>query len=211
MTTQKSEQPKPNITRPISAVPNEPKIESRVDLKELFPQSIRLAFAESFVYLAGLAFVVIGYIAIAMQLPPPASSAMAVRGTEYLLRWFLYIAITVGGGKLFYELACFWVYRYRIELEHLTIERGILFRSRASVPLAKINDVTLMQTPVELLFGLHTLTILTASPTEAHGQIEGLPTKSARALQAYLLALVETTLPDVRDRVAMDIVERAAV
>lgn len=205
-----TEPPKPNITRPIRAVPQEPEIETRVDLKEMFPQSIRLAFARSFVYLLGLVLVVIGYVVIAMQLPSPQASSMGTRGVDFLLRSTLYVAVLISGGKLIYELLCFWVYRYRIELEHIVIERGIFFRTRSAVPLARIHDVTLLQTPIDMLFGLRSLTILTASPTESHGEIEGLPSKVAFAFQAFLLALVETTLPDVRERTAAEIIKRAA-
>ena len=176
----------------------------------MFPQSIRLAFAESFLYLIGLALVVTGYISFASQLPPAADTPNIIDGAEILLRWVLYLAISICGGKLIYELLCFLVYRYSIELEHLTVLRGILFRTRASLPLAKINDVTLHRGPIEILFGIYSISVLTASPTASDGTIEGLTSKSAHGLQSYLLALVETTLPDVRENVAGNILERSA-
>lgn len=205
------ELPKSSATQPIDSVPRPSKLEARVDLKEMFPLSIRVAFRESFLYLLGLAFVVAGYIAIALQLSHVATLPEMAQSTEFALRSALYVAITVCGGKLLYEILCFWVYRYTIELEHLTITRGILFRSRASFPLARINDVSLTREPLDILFGIYTLTILTASPTSEYGSIDGLPSRSAHGLQAYLLALVETTLPDVREEVAESIVERSAL
>lgn len=210
MTSQAIDISKERAADPIEVVPETPRLDARVDLRQMFPQSIRLPFAESFLHLIGLALVTAGYISLATRLPPATGSPNIVDGTEFILRCIFYIAVCIGGGKLIYELLCYLVYRYSIELEHLTITRGILFRTRASVPIAKINDVSLSRGPVEILFGLYNLTILTASPTANHGTIEGLPSKSAHGLQAYLLALVETTLPNVQDRVAENLIERAS-
>ena len=200
---------KVRATRPIATVPSVEAVETRVDLREMFPQSIRLAFEESFAYLIGLFLITAGYIWFATSLPVLPEGPSLIGSTELVLRWFFYIAVTICGGKLLYELIYFLVYRYTIELEHLTITRGVLFRTRTSFPIAKINDVSLRRNPIEILFGVYNLTILTASPVANSGTIEGLPARSAHGLQSYLLALVETTLPDVREKVAENVLERA--
>jgi membrane protein YdbS with pleckstrin-like domain len=207
----KIEEEKTAVTEPIVETPATAKVQTRLDLKQMFPQSARLAFEESFFYLLGLAVVTTGYIWASLQLPHVSDGNIVTDGTESILRSIFYVAVVIAGGKLLYEVVFFLAYRYTIELEHLTISRGVFFPSRASFPIAKINDVSLHRNPIEILFGLYNLTILTASPGNDYAAIEGLPKRSAYGLQTYLLALVETTLPAVRDKKADDILERSAV
>lgn len=202
--------PKEEVSTPIESVPLVGTLPTRLDLRALYPQSIRLAFAESFPYLLGFVLVFAVYVGFLFEYHVDGAPSPIIDAAEFALRYAFYVALSVAGVKLLYELLCFLLYRYAVELEHLSIVRGVLFRSRTAFPIARINDVSLHRTPIEILFGLYTLTILTASPVSNFGSIEGLTGTSARALQAYLLALVETTLPDVRGKLAKNVLEQTA-
>ena len=173
---------------------------ARVDLRILFPQTLRLVALKSRYAIGMMTLIVVVYVMSAISFPP--ESGQASQAIDIPMRLLFYAGMTAAAAHVIYELLLFLSYGYGIEREHLTIIYGLFFRTRASFPIGKINDVSLHRTPIEMLFGVTTLTILTASPTGQYGSIEGLPPSTAQGLQAYLLALVETTLPDVDDRKA---------
>lgn len=105
-------------------------------------------------------------------------------------------------GKLAYEYLYYLMFAYVIEQEQFTITQGVLLRERSALPLVKINNISLKRTPLEFLFGLHTVEVLTASPITTDCTVIGLSKKNAIDLQTYILALVETALPKVTESTA---------
>lgn len=178
---------------------NVQRIATRVDLKERFPQSYRIIFSRSFWFILALITVGIGYFVF-----NNASEENPGGDLDYVTRYafdaFMLAVIVICLVKIIYEFFFHLVYTYKIELEHFTITRGIFFRSRASFPIARINDVSLKRTFIDLLFGLYTLDVLTASAVYQFGIVEGLGKKAAVDLQTYLLAMVESTLPNVPEK-----------
>lgn len=122
----------------------------------------------------------------------------------------LTVAVLVG-IRLIYELVYFKLYRYGLELEHLVIAKGVLWRTRASFPLTKITDIYVEQTPLELLFGLATLQVTTPAAVTNFGGIEGLSTARSVQLQQYLLALINTTQPTVDEAAAEESVQELEI
>lgn len=186
----------------IKAVP------TRVDLKERFPLTLRYIFCKSFWFLLATGLIAAARIWIGTYHPPINDPSLEIahgaiqKGMGSFFDYLFFAAFICTVLKLIYEFVFRAMFTYSIELEHLTVTRGIFFRSRSSFPLARINDVSLKRTPVEMLFLLYAIDVLTASPISTYGRIEGLSKKDAVDLQTYLLALVETTLPDVREKAA---------
>ncbi|MBX7136346.1 MAG: PH domain-containing protein [Oligoflexia bacterium] len=185
---------------------------TRVDLKKLFPQSFRYVLASSFWFLVVTAGLLVANLYFSLEVPSaePVSGQPEGLGSlvAYLLDRLLLASVVITVIKIGYESLHHFLYSYTTELEHLTISRGVLFRSRFSFPLARINDVSLTRDPIELCFLLYTLDVLTASPILQSGLIEGLPKKSALGLQAYLLALVESSLPNIKEDAAINVQKR---
>jgi len=185
---------------PVPSPGRSPSSVKRINLRQAFPVSPLLILAESFPYVVILLLTVAVYLYFGLSGALDSGDGglkFGALGLKSLLDYLYYFTLVVCAGKVIYECLCFLFLFYSIEVEHLTICRGLLFRSRSSFPIAKINDISLHRTPLQILLGLHTLDILTASPTTASGSIEGLHSRAARGLQAYLLALLESTLPDV--------------
>lgn len=174
---------------------------TRDELSARFPRQARSILARSFWFLLAGLFAVVAYLVLAAT---PLTSAPA--GLEAailrLTNWILLITVLIVAIKLLYEVVYFLMFSYAIELEHLTITKGVFFRSRSSFPMAKVNDVSIQRSPIELLFGLYAINVLTASPVSTYGRVGGLNRRNAASLQAFLLALVETTLPDVKEAAA---------
>ncbi len=116
-------------------------------------------------------------------------------------RYFVIGGLLVVFLKLAYELLYLKLYRYQIELEHLVISQGVLFRSRASVLLAKINDVEIERGALDLIFGLYNVAVLSPAPSQSTF-IEGLSSHHAIELQNKLLAMIESASPDVNTAAA---------
>jgi membrane protein YdbS with pleckstrin-like domain len=179
---------------------------ARINLREQFPISARLVLLESIECIIILVITVIGYFQLSIRyggsyLSGPLQDANSFDVGSFIDTLY-YLIVSICVAKILYELLNYILCRYAIELEHLTITRGLFFRSRSSFPVAKINDISLHRSPGQIILGLHTLTLLTAAPTGQYGSIEGLPSRSAYGLQTFLLSLLETTLPHMKDHEA---------
>lgn len=105
-------------------------------------------------------------------------------------------------ARVLYEIIHFMTYHYMVELEHLVITKGLFYRARASVPLAQITDVSLSRGPIDLMFNLYDVRIMTASPSAELTKIDCLSPRRAIGLQERLLSLIETALPNIDERAA---------
>jgi len=182
----------------------------RLDLRKQFPRA-----GVRFIILRGLALhlvtlaIVVSYLWYALSVPIPASGTAndLIMDT---MRMVFFLALAASLVKILYDLVFMMLSHYAIELEHLTISKGVFVRLRASFPLARINDVSIKRNFLEILMGLATVDILTASPLTDSGLIEGMSLKNALGLQAHLLALIETTLPNVDEANASRAIEAGA-
>lgn len=182
---------------------------TRLNLKELYPHTFRSIFAKSFWPLLALLVVTIGYYYAVSDIDNLGNSEVPIESlSAQTLYYILRVVSVICIGKLIYEFLFWLTYSYYLEVEHLTIVRGLIYRTRASFPIAKINDVSLKRNLIELIFGIYVVDILTASPEVNFGEIYGLSKKNAVNLQTHLLALVETTLPDVKENVVEAAMER---
>lgn len=183
-------------------------VPTRIDLKAQYPIAFRTIFERSFWFLLAEAIVLYGYITATTDMQNNGLESIqietAANDTLYYVAKIVSIICIL---KLLYEALNHYMYSYIIELEHLTITRGVFQRTRASFPIAKVNDVSLKRNLLQLIFGIYVVDVLTASPEIKYGEVYGLNSQNAIDLQSYLLTLVETTLPQVRNNAGNEIID----
>jgi len=77
--------------------------------------------------------------------------------------------------------------RWRMNETGLEIHRGVLWRHRIAVPLARVQHVDVGQGPLQRLFDLGTLTLHTAGTQFASIELEGLQHSVALQLRDRLI------------------------
>ncbi len=179
------------------APPKEP-----VNLRRVYPIAYRSMIRRSIHWIVAFALLVVALTLIDHL--RPATGSMSEQVFYFFGTAFFVIALGLLLLKLLYEVVYYHVYYYGTELEHFIISRGIFYKTRSSFPIARIADVYLERTPLDLVFMLYNLRVTTPSPVVEHGSIEGLSFKRASELQNYLLALVNTTTPASDEEVATD-------
>jgi membrane protein YdbS with pleckstrin-like domain len=71
-----------------------------------------------------------------------------------IVRLFLVLGALVVGVRLFVNLLRRLFTRYALTEEHLTVQSGVLSRSRKTIPIHRIQDVTYEQSVLERLLGV---------------------------------------------------------
>ena len=132
--------------------------------------------------------VVSGALKLARQLLLPAvvGGASAGGGVESTVRW---IALLLAVPSILISFARWVAFRFRIEGDDLILDSGVLARRRRVIPLARVQNIELEQSPWDRLARVAELRLETASggaETEARLSVLALP--EAQALQAELLA-----------------------
>jgi len=118
---------------------------------------------------------------------------------------------------LAFGLACWWFGRfvyeclrrhcvyYGLDDGQFVISRGIILKQRGFFPLSRITDIYLERSPLDFVFGLHTLHISTpTSLSERFARIEGLNLETALALQQLLSSVVEPSAERSHSRSALN-------
>ncbi len=131
--------------------------------------------------------VVSGSIGLARQLILPAilGGASAGDSVSSTLQW---VVIILSVPSILLAFARWLMFRYRLEADDLVIDSGVLSRQRRVIPLGRIQNIDLQQSPLERLAGVAGLRLETASgggDTEA--ALSVLSLDEARALQADLM------------------------
>lgn len=164
-----------------------------VNLRKVYPIALRSIVRRSFVWIVGLLIVLFG-VTLLDALP---STGFSQRVFDTLCMALVLSAALLVIGKLIYECIFYHTYYYGVELEQFVVSRGVLFKTRASFPIAKLTDTYLHRTPLDLVLGLYNLVITTPSPLADYGTVTGLPARHAKGLQNYLVALASTATPMV--------------
>ena len=184
------------------------KLPTRVDLKRRYPQSILVIIEKNLWFFLAIILTFIGYVKLHYTQEVDQEFALAVDyGVAQVFDYLMYGLLIFTSVKIIYDVVFHLMYNYTLEMEHLVVTQGIFKRSRASLPIAKVNDVSLTRNFSELLLGLYSINILTASNSEVSGVISGLRKKEALDLQAYIMILVESTLPQI-NRKALEIMNK---
>ncbi|MBN8549701.1 MAG: PH domain-containing protein [Deltaproteobacteria bacterium] len=163
-----------------------------LNLKKLFPVSALTDFRRTFWLLT--ASIMMSLLAALMNVLP-ASFLPDQNMNHVLTNGVRYLAFALSGwwfAKFVYEALRRHCLYYGIYDGHLLITQGILLKQRGFFPLSRITDIYLERTPIDLLFGLHTLHISTpTSLSERFARIEGLNLSTALALQQLLSSVLE--------------------
>lgn len=172
--------------------PNHGTAEGGLNLKKLYPISGLTDFRKTFWLLcATMLLSLIAALANVVPqtlLPDHYLNHMVNNGLRILAFalgccWF---------GKFVYECLRRHCLYYGIFDGHLLITQGIILKQRGFFPLSRITDIYLERSPLDLLFGLHTLHISTpTSLSERFARIEGLNLPTALELQQLLSSVLE--------------------
>ena len=180
---------------------------TRISLRNRYPQRLRVIIERSIWVVLILLVTLVGYLDFLNVTTFAGNSGVPDRVVGIVFDLLLGAVLIVCAIKIAYEFLYFMMYNYTIEREHLIISSGVLFRSRAAFPLAKINDISLQRSPIGLILGLYSLNVLTASAISQYGKIDGLSKKDAVDFQAFLLTLLETALPNINEEAAEIVLE----
>ena len=124
-------------------------------------------------------------IARRLLLPALLGGISAGGGIESTATWILLI---LSIPSLLVAVAQWLVFRFRLEGEELILDSGVLARRRRVIPIARIQNIDMEQTPLERLVGVAELRLETASGGgETEARLDVLPVDEARALQQDLL------------------------
>lgn len=178
-----------------------------INLKRVYPQSKRYILLKSLQWIILTAVMVFSYWAFQHYTPQDFRDLPALQLLDQVVSAIVMTAVILCCLKLLWEACELWAFYYGIELEHLIINKGIIVKTRSSIPISKIIDVTLFRGPIELVLALYQLRIFTPGAIETIVSIEGLPRRRAIALQNHLLALIETTLPQPNEHAANEVVD----
>jgi putative membrane protein len=86
-------------------------------------------------------------------------------------------------------------FTWRVEEDELRIEQGLMVRRKRYVPRDRIQAIDISSGPLQRMFGLVRLNVLTAGGTSPEAQISALSRREARAIQEALQ--VEARGPEV--------------
>lgn len=100
--------------------------------------------------------------------------------------WILLAAVVVGAVMLFFTWIGWRRFTYTVGAHELVIERGLLNRSRRSIPLERIQDVSIERKPLARLFGLAEVRVETGGGEKDEAVLDSVSVAEAERLRAAL-------------------------
>ncbi|WP_423602076.1 PH domain-containing protein [Sphingomonas sp. MS122] len=100
--------------------------------------------------------------------------------------WILLAAAVVGAVMLFFTWIGWRRFTYTVAAHELVIERGLLNRSRRSIPLERIQDVSIERKPLARLFGLAEVRVETGGGEKDEAVLDSVSVAEAERLRAAL-------------------------
>ena len=105
--------------------------------------------------------------------------------------WILLAAAVLGLVMLFFTWISWRRFTYTVAEHELIIERGVLNRSRRSIPLARIQDVSIERKPLARLFGLAEVKVETGGGEKDEAVLDSISVAEAERLRATLRGQVQ--------------------
>ncbi len=102
--------------------------------------------------------------------------------------FFGWVTLVLAAIVLVRALIAFFTTSFRIEAGQLILESGLLSRRKLSIPLERIQTVTLQQTFLHRLFRAVKVEIDTSGAQQKEFSLTALGTEKAQRLRAYLMA-----------------------
>lgn len=100
--------------------------------------------------------------------------------------WILLAAAVLGGVMLVFTWIGWRRFTYTIAEHELVIERGLLNRSRRSIPLTRIQDVSIERKPLARLFGLAEVKVETGGGEKDEAVLDSVSVAEAERIRATL-------------------------
>ena len=110
--------------------------------------------------------------------------------------WILLAAAVLGLVMLFFTWISWRRFTYTVAEHELIIERGVLNRSRRSIPLARIQDVSIERKPLARLFGLAEVKVETGGGEKDEAVLDSVSVAEAERLRATLRGQVQERVSD---------------
>lgn len=107
--------------------------------------------------------------------------------------WILLAAAVLGVVMLVVTWVGWRRFTYTIGEHELVIERGLLNRSRRSIPLARIQDVSIERKPLARLFGLAEVKVETGGGEKDEAVLDSVSMAEAERVRAALRGLAENS------------------
>ena len=110
--------------------------------------------------------------------------------TGVLLGWLTLIGLLVFGAH-FWPAIKYRNTSWRLSEVGVEIHRGVWWKHRIAIPVARLQHVDVSQGPVQRMFGLGTLTVHTAGTKNSSVVLDGLEHDTAMNLRDQLIAQKE--------------------
>jgi putative membrane protein len=107
--------------------------------------------------------------------------------------WILLAAAVLGAVMLVVTWVGWRRFTYTIGEHELVIERGLLNRSRRSIPLARIQDVSIERKPLARLFGLAEVKVETGGGEKDEAVLDSVSIAEAERVRAALRGLTKNS------------------
>lgn len=176
-----------------------------VALKKKYPRAFRSVLRRIVPWLiVYIGIVCIFFIidSVCLSSPPLSPEESAITSAAVFRALFAVILRTgliVCVLKAIYELLYYLTYYYAIEAGHIVISKGVILKSRGSIPFNKISDISLERKLLDFVFVLYNIRFLTMTNTPQISGISGLSTNTAVALQDYLVKISLETEPKLKE------------
>lgn len=172
--------------------PRRSKVARDMNLSRIFPVSWMVGFRMTWMSL----LVACATTTVAIAARP--ESELGLQISPLLLQWLNWLALGawgVWGLRFLYEQIARLTLFYGIEDGHFVIARGVIIRERGGFPLARLTDMYLESSLINLLLGVRTLHLATPTTlSEKFARIDGLDARVAVALLRRLSRLVDRSI-----------------
>lgn len=134
----------------------------------------------------------------------------AARGGGLALAFALVVIALLLGVTFVFSWLRWRMFTYEVLPDQLVISRGVLHRTRRSIPAERIQDVSLKQGPLARLVGLAEVRIETGGGEKDEGKLDSVSLAEAHRLRALLRGLGAGMGRDMADTAAQDTVSPPA-
>ena len=125
--------------------------------------------------------------------------------------WILLAAAVLGIVMLLITWVGWRRFTYTVGEHELVIERGLLNRSRRSIPLARIQDVSIERKPLARLFGLAEVKVETGSGEKDEAVLDSVSLAEAQRLRAALRGYRTPMAASESDDIPIEAADAAAL
>ena len=123
----------------------------------------------------------------------------AARGGGVALAFALVMLALLIGVTLVFSWLRWRMFTYQILPDQLVISRGVIHRTRRSIPAGRIQDVSLKQGPLARLIGLAEVRIETGGGEKDEGRLDSVSLVEAHRLRELLRGLGRGVAPPIAD------------